>query len=158
MHSFLTLNYLAAILVGGGRLFVNICSLTYLSEVKISCTSTQERNNGVAATSLPYEILTPSAAVLSDTSSYPPSSFKLQSSEILHFNGFNRKLKRCRLYNMSLEILDAGISSRCFFKRGSSSTPCMEFRMVTHMQGSTVSNLKFQCMTVHFSVNKVIFY
>ena len=33
----------------------------------------------------------------------------------------------------------------------------MEFRMVTHMQGSTVSNLKFQCMEVHFSVNKVIF-
>ena len=33
----------------------------------------------------------------------------------------------------------------------------MEFRLVTHMQGSTVSNLKFQCMTVHFSVNKVIF-
>jgi len=32
----------------------------------------------------------------------------------------------------------------------------MEFRMVTHMQQSTVSNLKFQCMTVHFSVNKVI--
>ena len=25
------------------------------------------------------------------------------------------------------------------------------------MQGSTVSNLKFQCMAVHFSVNKVIF-
>ena len=49
------------------------------------------------------------------------------------------------------------ISSRCFFKDGSSSTPCMEFRMVTHIQGSTVYNLKFQCMTVHFSVNKVIF-
>ena len=31
----------------------------------------------------------------------------------------------------------------------------MEFRMVTHMQGSTVSNLKFQCMTVHFSVNNL---
>ena len=31
----------------------------------------------------------------------------------------------------------------------------MEFRMVTHVQGSTVSNLKIQCMTVHFSVNKV---
>ena len=29
--------------------------------------------------------------------------------------------------------------------------------MVTHMQGSTVYNLKFQCTTVHFSVNKVIF-
>ena len=28
--------------------------------------------------------------------------------------------------------------------------------MVTDMQGSTVSNLKFQCMTVHFSVKKVI--
>ena len=33
----------------------------------------------------------------------------------------------------------------------------MEFRMVKHVQGSTVSNLKFQYMTVHFSVNKVIF-
>ena len=29
--------------------------------------------------------------------------------------------------------------------------------MVTHMQGITVSNLKFQCMTVHFNVNKVTF-
>ena len=29
--------------------------------------------------------------------------------------------------------------------------------MVTHMQGSTVSYLKFQDMTVHVSVNKVIF-
>ena len=27
--------------------------------------------------------------------------------------------------------------------------------MVAHMQGSTVSNLIFQCMTVNFSVNKV---
>ena len=49
------------------------------------------------------------------------------------------------------------ISSRCFFKDGSSSTPCVEFRKVTHMQGSTVSNLKLQCMTVHFSVIEVIF-
>ena len=32
----------------------------------------------------------------------------------------------------------------------------MEFRIVTQMQGSTASNLKFRCMTVHFSVNKVI--
>ena len=30
--------------------------------------------------------------------------------------------------------------------------------MVTHIQESTVSNLKFKCMKVHFSVNKVIFY
>ena len=50
------------------------------------------------------------------------------------------------------------ISPRCFFKDGSSSIPCMKFRMITHMQGSTVSNFKFQCMTVHFSLNKVIFY
>ena len=28
--------------------------------------------------------------------------------------------------------------------------------MVTHMQGSTVSNIKFQCMTVYFNVNEVI--
>ena len=27
--------------------------------------------------------------------------------------------------------------------------------MVTHMQGSTVSNLQFQCTTVHFTVNKM---
>ena len=32
----------------------------------------------------------------------------------------------------------------------------MEFRMVPHMHGSTVCNLKFQCMTVQFSVKKVI--
>ena len=50
------------------------------------------------------------------------------------------------------------ISSICFFKDCSSSTPCMEFRMVTHMQGSTVSNPKFKCIRVHFSVNKVICY
>ena len=49
------------------------------------------------------------------------------------------------------------MSSRCFFKNSSSNTPCMEFRKVTHMQGSSVSNLKFQCMTVYFSVNKIIF-
>ena len=56
------------------------------------------------------------------------------------------------------KVIGSWISSRCFFKDGSSSTPCMKFRMVTHMQGSTVSNLKFQRVTVHFSVNKVIFY
>ena len=44
-------------------------------------------------------------------------------------------------------LIGASISCRCFFKDGSSNTPCMEFRVVTHMQGSTVSNLKFQCMT-----------
>ena len=54
-------------------------------------------------------------------------------------------------------LIGPRISSRCFFKDGSSSIPCAEFRMVTHVQGSTVFNLKFQCMTVHFSVNKVIF-
>ena len=32
----------------------------------------------------------------------------------------------------------------------------MKFRMVTHMQGSTVSNVKFQCMTVHLSVNNLV--
>ena len=50
-------------------------------------------------------------------------------------------------------IIGPWISSRCFFKDGSSSTSCMKFRMLTHIQGSTVSNFKFQCMTVHFSVN-----
>ena len=29
--------------------------------------------------------------------------------------------------------------------------------MVTHVQESTVSNLTFRCMTVHFSANNVIF-
>ena len=56
--------------------------------------------------------------------------------------------------NWTSLIIGPWLSSRCFFKHGSSSTPCMEFRMVTHMQGSTVFNFKFQCMAVHFSVNK----
>ena len=55
-------------------------------------------------------------------------------------------------------LIGPWITSHCFFKDDSSSIPCMEFRMVTHMPGSNGSNLKFQCMTVHFSVNKVIFH
>ena len=65
----------------------------------------------------------------------------------------------CFIYFVNFDdIMGPWISFGCFFKDDSSSTPSMEFRMVTHMQGSTVSNLTFQWMTVHFSVNKVIFY
>ena len=57
-----------------------------------------------------------------------------------------------------LFVIGPWISSRCFFKDGSSSTPCLEFRMVTHKQGSPCTCvLKFQCMVVHFSVTNVIF-
>ena len=42
-----------------------------------------------------------------------------------------------------LHIKGPWISSRWFLKDGSSRTPCMKFRLVTHMQGSTVSNIKF---------------
>ena len=35
------------------------------------------------------------------------------------------------------------ISSRCFFKDGSSSTPCMEFRMVTNIQEVLYLTLNF---------------
>ena len=73
---------------------------------------------------------------------------------VIHTEKDNAKRNRKELnsqefHTFSLTILLIGpwICSRCFFKDGSSSTPWMEFRMVTHMQGSTVSNLKFQCMT-----------
>jgi len=62
------------------------------------------------------------------------------------------------IMNFQIYILGPWISSRCFLKDDISSTPCMEFRMVTHRQGSTVCNLKFQCMVVHYSVNHVFVY
>ena len=40
--------------------------------------------------------------------------------------------KVCICKNEKL-VMSSGISSRCFFKDGSSSAPCMEFWMVTHM-------------------------
>ena len=81
-----------------------------------------------------------------------PPSLKNIRNEICKKHVSTKRQNR-NYYN----IIGPSISSRRFFKDGSSSTTCMKFRMVTHMLRSTVSNLKFQCMTVHFSVNKVIF-
>ena len=86
---------------------------------------------------------------------YDYKEYAVKSSALYTTKQFTRYVLKCRLQLEDLFIYNRSVnSSRRFFKDGSSSTPCMEVRMATHVQGSIVSNLKFQCLTVDFSVNK----